>query len=109
MIYASWLWAIVAGAVAWRSNSGLCLVLALVVCLAACVAIPIVFGAGHPVPLWGLNRVRVGMNEHQVKSALGRPTSIDGTTWAYSSDWTFCYVTIAFSDSGKVREVVHDH
>jgi hypothetical protein len=109
VIYACFLWSAFVGAVAFRSQRGSLLVLALVIFLASLLAVPIAIMEEHPVPLSRLARVRTGMTERQVQQALGRPTSTEGNSWIYDSALTWCYIAIVFSADGRVEEVVHEH
>ena len=69
--------------------------------------------SAHGAALDDFERVMAGMTQAEVEAILGQPTS-EGTTsrgtngWAYTR-WTWCMVTITFSEDGTVIESVHDH
>jgi hypothetical protein len=107
--FAWWFWSAIVGVVAFRSRRAISVVLALVMFLGGLLLVPITFSEGHPVPLRRLSHIQPGMTEHQVQGVLGMPSSVKGNQWFYESQWTWCYISIAFTSGGRVQEVVHDH
>jgi hypothetical protein len=106
--YAWWFWAIVTGLVAVGTGRGLSAVVAMAMFAGGVLGWPVVYVSAHPVSMSRLGRVQIGMTEQEVHQALGSPASVEGGRWVYSGP-TWCYVTIVFSDEGRVAEVVHDH
>lgn len=66
----------------------------------------------HPVSLVQLAKVKIGDSAEQVKSTLGKPSSVnveqDATTWSYSQ-LTWCIVYVHFDADHRVTKVEHDH
>ncbi len=68
---------------------------------------------GHAVRPSLLDKLSHGMSTEEVKTILGEPTEMlrddDGSQeWVYSS-YTWCYVTVVFSEDGRFVEYIHDH
>jgi outer membrane protein assembly factor BamE (lipoprotein component of BamABCDE complex) len=66
----------------------------------------------HPVSLVQLAKVKVGDSAEQVKSTLGKPSSVnvekDATIWVYSR-MKWCIVNVHFDADHGVTKVEHDH
>jgi hypothetical protein len=106
--YAWWFWAILVGLVAIGTGRALSAVVAMAMFAGGVLSGPVVYMSAHPVSMSQLSRVQIGMTEKEVHQTLGAPESAEGGRWVYSGP-TWCYVTIVFSDEGRVAEVIHDH
>lgn len=54
-----------------------------------------------PVPMERLNRLRMGMTQHEVQAVLGPPTKTYGSSqWTYQRPLVFGFVNIHWRDDG---------
>lgn len=69
--------------------------------------------SAHGVPKSKLVQLHCGMDAANVRALLGKADGVYGDpdrsmSWTYDR-MTWCYVTIRFSPSGDVVEIIHDH
>jgi hypothetical protein len=78
-----------------------CRVPVLVVAIALASIAALLFRAfSHPVPVERLNRLRMGMTQDEVRTALGPPTKIYDGQWTYERPLVCGFVNIHWREDG---------